>query len=196
MTILSCFFFMRTEAQVKKTVREQFNVPKSGCKIYAFKVDSCLKASGFFKDEKDEFIYKDNIELATYKILLGNKKVLPDYDFLVDIAVNEELSREKNDPRHSFWTYGVLEVGYSTEELAEEAFQKAEATAKEAFPMAKGYSKDWLFRMNHVEKRYMHPAFCIRKGKSVIFIYNGSFNMNWAKLGQIWKDDSTRPKFD
>ena len=30
---------MRTEAQVKKTVREVFNVPKSKCKIYVFKVD-------------------------------------------------------------------------------------------------------------------------------------------------------------
>ena len=122
--ILSCFFFIKSEAQVKKTVREQFNVPKSECKIYAFKVDSCLKASGFFKDEKDEFIKKDDIETATYKVLLGGKKVLPDYDFLIDISVNEYMLEGTENPLRNRYAYGVLEVGYSTKELAKEAFLK------------------------------------------------------------------------
>ena len=120
-TILGCFLFMETEAQVKKTVREVFNVPKSECKIYVFKVDSCLKALSIYKDQKDEFIYDNNIEVPTYKILLGGKKTLPDYDFIVDITVNEVPENSLDEPKNYLWDYGLLEVGFRTEELAKEA---------------------------------------------------------------------------
>jgi len=195
--IILSFFFIETEAQVKKSVRELFNVPKSECKIYAFKVDSCLKALGIYKDQKDEYIKKnDNIEIATEKIMLGTKptdkkipggrKFLDGYDFLIDIAANEisiNPSDKPSDQRYEF-TYGVLEIGFRTEELAKAAYLKSDTQLKK------------LGIIFHPTPYYAPNACCFRVGKSVIFFYTGAIHIKYLSIIQTWKDESKRPKFD
>ena len=125
----------------------------------------------------------------TDKVLLGGKKFLDGYDFLIDICVDELSINPTDDPKKQRfeYDYGVLEVGYSTEELAEAAYQKSNAKLKEI--------KGVIFHPTP----YLTPnACCFRVGKSLIFFYtvHGDGLKEYLPKIKTWQDESKRPKFD
>lgn len=157
-----------TSAQEKRSVTEIYSVEKSQSKTYARELESYLKSKGLYDNKKNRETITSSIKRIKKKLEIGNNDFTQGYTFIVELLGGEIYENTEE------WSegFGIIEIGFSTEQQAVEVFKKAKIACQK-------------YTMNI--PIYCPPFRCIHVGKSVLFVYSINVNMDkYLDMAESW----------
>ena len=150
-----------SSAQEQKYITEQYFVPKNQCIVYAYELEDSLRSKGLYGRQKTTYKGKGEIEKMKKKVYIGGVDFTKDCTFIIEL-LGDRLPKDEN-PYEFQGSFGIIEIGFLTEEKAKEVYEKAKI-------MSKKYTMNIPI--------YCPPFRCVRVGKSVLFVYSINVDMD------------------
>lgn len=158
---VSLFLWHNSFAQEQKYITEQYFVPKNQCVVYAYELEDSLRSKGLYGRQKTTYKGKGEIEKMKKKVYIGGVDFTKDCTFIIEL-LGDRLPKDEN-PYEFQGSFGIIEIGFLTEEKAREVYEKAKI-------MSKKYTMNIPISAP--------PFRCIYVGKSVLFVYSINVNMD------------------
>lgn len=158
---VSLFLWQNSFAQEQKYVTEQYFISQKQCVVYAYALEDSLRSRGLYGGQKTTYRGKGEIEKMKKKVYIGGVDFTKDCTFIIEL-LGDRLPKDEN-PYEFQGSFGIIEIGFLTEEKAKEVYEKAKIMSKK-------------YAMNIP---ILEPPFrCVSVGKSVIFVYSINVNMD------------------
>lgn len=157
-----------SSAQEKRCITEIYSVEKSQNKTYARELELYLKSKGLYDNKKSRETITSSIKKIKKKLQIGNIDFTQGYIFIVELLGGEIYE----NPEEWSEGFGIIEIGFSTEQQAADIFKKAKIACQK-------------YTMNI--PIYCPPFRCIHVGKSVLFVYSINVDMDkYLDLAESW----------
>ena len=158
-----------SSAQEKRCITEIYSVEKSQSKSYVRELELYLKSKGLYDNKKSRETITSSIKGIKKKLQIGNIDFTRGNIFIVELLGGKIYE----DPEEWCEGFGIIEIGFSTEQQAVDIFKKAKMASQK-------------YTMNI--PIYRPPFRCVRVGKSVLFVYSINVNMDkYLDLVESWQ---------
>ena len=158
-----------SSAQEKRCITEIYSVEKSQSKSYARELEEYLKSKGLYDNKKSRETITSSIKKIKKKLQIGNIDFTQGNIFIVELLGGKIYE----DPEEWCEGFGIIEIGFSTEQQAIDIFKKAKSACQK-------------YTMNI--SIYCPPFRCVRVGKSVLFVYSINVDMDkYLGLFESWQ---------
>ena len=157
-----------SSAQEKRCITEIYSVEKSQSKSYVRELELYLKSKGLYDNKKSRETITSSIKEIKKKLQIGNIDFTQGNIFIVELLGGKIYE----NPEEWCEGFGIIEIGFSTEQQAVDIFKKAKIACQK-------------YTMNI--PIYYPPFRCIRVGKSVLFVYSINVDMDkYLDLAECW----------
>lgn len=158
------------EAQVVQVITEDYKISKDSCRLYIYELRDYLKSLGLYEGWQHKFdTIGPSLRVLKNKLTFEGKFLADNYQFIIEIWG----TKYTEDIFDDWGSFGLIEMGFSTEEEAHQILLKARELCKK-YPMN--------------IPPYGPPFRAVKAGKNVLIGY--AINVNYDKFRNMvekWK---------
>ena len=115
-----------SSAQEKRCITEIYSVEKSQSKSYARELEVYLKSKGLYDNKKSRETITSSIKKIKKKLQIGNIDFTQGNSFIVELLGGKIYE----NPEEWCEGFGIIEIGFSTEQQAVDIFKKAKIASR------------------------------------------------------------------